>query len=64
MANDFQSEVRFAHAADILFVRFKFMFLTYGMSVRRDISKEGIMHCFRTRKRGKHALGNLKIIFN
>ena len=28
MANVFQSEVRFAHAADILFIHFKCMFLT------------------------------------
>ena len=46
MANGFQSEVRFAHAADILFVHFKFMFLEYGMSVRHDISKQGMYVLF------------------
>ena len=34
MANDFQGEVGFAHASDILFVHLIFMFLTYEMSVR------------------------------
>ena len=38
MTNSFQSEVRFTHAADLLFFHFKFMFLTFGMSVRHDIS--------------------------
>ena len=38
MTNGFQSEVRVVHAADILFFHFKFMFLTYVMSVRHDIS--------------------------
>ena len=53
MANDFQSQVRFAHAADILFVRFEFMFLTYGISVRRDISKEGMYALFSNKKKRK-----------
>ena len=65
MANGFQSEVRFVHATDILFVRFKFMFLTYGMSVRHYISEEGVYALFSNKKiRGKHALGNLQIVFN
>ena len=52
MANGFQSEVGFAHAAGVLFFNFKFMFLTYGMGVRHDISKQGIYAFFRTRKKG------------
>ena len=46
MANDFQSEVRFAHASDILFVHFEFMFLTYRMSVRHDIYNWVCTFCF------------------
>ena len=42
MANGFHSEVRFTHAADILIFHLKVMFLTYGMSVSHDISKQGI----------------------
>ena len=46
MPNGFQSEVRFAHAADILFFYFKFMYLTYEMSVRHDISNRVCTLCF------------------
>ena len=62
MTKCLHSEVRFAHAADILFVHFKFMFLTYGMSIRHDISKQCKYVFFRTGKRGKHALGNLHCV--
>ena len=51
MANGFQSEVRFAHDADIFFVHFKFMFLTYEMSVRHDISKQGMYALFSNKKK-------------
>ena len=46
MVNGFHSQVRFAHAADILIVNIKVMFLTYGMSVSHDISKQGIYALF------------------
>ena len=52
------------HAADISFVNLNSMFLTYGMSVRHIISKMVCTLCFRTRKRGKHTIDNLQIIFN
>ena len=41
MTNGFQSEVRFAHAADILFFPFKFMFLTYTECVSDTIFQTG-----------------------
>ena len=53
MANGFQSEVRFAHAVDILFVYSKFMHLTYRMNLRNDISKQGIYALFWNKKKGK-----------
>ena len=53
MSNGFQSKVRFASAADILFFRFKFMFLTYGMNVRHDISKQGMYALFSNKKKRK-----------
>ena len=46
MTNGLQSEVWLAHAADILFFHFKFMFLTYGKSVRHDISNRVCTLCF------------------
>ena len=53
MTNGFPCEVRYAHAADILFVHFKFMVLTYGMSVRHDISKQGVYALFSNKKKRK-----------
>ena len=53
MANGFQSEVRFAHAADILFVHFKFMFLTNGIRVRHDISIQGMYALSSNKKKRK-----------
>ena len=46
MPNGFQSEVRFAHAANIFFFHFKFMYMTYEMSVRHDISNRVCTLCF------------------
>ena len=65
-ANGFQSEMRFAHAAGILFVDFKFMFLTYGISASHDITKQGMYALFskKKKKRKKQVLGNLQIAFN
>ena len=51
MTNGLQSKLRFAHAADILFVHFKFMLLTYGMNVRHDLSKQDMYALF-SRKGG------------
>ena len=53
MPNGFQSEVRFAHAADILFFHFKVMYLTYEMSVRHDISKKVVYALFLNKKKKK-----------
>ena len=50
MANGFQSEVRFAHAVDIVFVYSKFMYLTKGVNLRHDISKQGIYALFWNKK--------------
>ena len=62
LANGFQSEVRFTHAGDILFVYFEFMFLTYRMSVRHDFSNLGIYVLFLNNNKRKHALGYLQIV--
>ena len=64
MTKGLHSEVRFANAVDILFVHFKSMFLTYGMSIRHDISQQCMYAFFRTGKRGKHKLGNLHCVIS
>ena len=53
MANGFQSKLRFAHAAVVLFVHFKCMFVTYGMSVRHDIFKQAMYTLFLNKKKRK-----------
>ena len=58
MANGFQSEVRFAYVADILFVHFKSMFLTCGMSVRHYISKQCMYALFSNKKKEE----NLRLV--
>ena len=54
--------MRLAHAGDILFVHFDFMFLTYRVSVRHDISKLGMYVLFLNKNKRKRALGNLQIV--
>ena len=53
MTKSLHSEVRFLHAGDILFVNFKFMFVTYGMSTIHDISKQGMYGLFSNKKMRK-----------
>ena len=47
----FNGEVGFAHAAGILYVHLKFMFLTYRMSIRHNISKNGMYSLFKNKKK-------------
>ena len=51
MAYCFQSEVVFAHDADILFVHLKFMFLTYGMNVIHNITKNCMYALLKNKKK-------------
>ena len=50
MAKGFQCKIGVKHVADTSFVYFKFIFLTYGMSAKHNISKNGMYALFSNKK--------------